>query len=215
MIWLCQCPQAGLFISTWRNGGRLKYNKNCVNALKRAYSFLHFGTGRLDGLHSVSMPSSGLIHFYGRRYRWTMVRRVVSMPSSGLIHFYGQDYGRNYGDYCVNALKRAYSFLHFLGGALWTIRKSCQCPQAGLFISTVFLGGTCANSTCVNALKRAYSFLLCLCAFYAKNRRVSMPSSGLIHFYIFWEFVSVIFFDLCQCPQAGLFISTVSSWVWL
>ena len=36
----------------------------------------------------VSMPSSGLIHFYKNTNVFATVNRVVSMPSSGLIHFY-------------------------------------------------------------------------------------------------------------------------------
>ena len=83
----------------------------------------------------MSMPSSGLIHFYEEIQRKKSLKKDVSMPSSGLIHFYK----KNKDDKNKDDL--------------------CQCPQAGLFISTdpgldrilVIIG--------VNALKRAYSFL--------------------------------------------------------
>ena len=39
-------------------------------------------------INIVSMPSSGLIHFYQEIGSENNLRAFVSMPSSGLIHFY-------------------------------------------------------------------------------------------------------------------------------
>ena len=63
---------------------------------------------------------------------------MVSMPSSGLIHFYTDDPEIIEQLDCVNALKRADSFLREQRQSISMLQK------------------------CVNALKRADSFLLIL-----------------------------------------------------
>ena len=177
----CQCPQAGLFIST---GKKMfpKKNTACVNALKRAYSFLLTKDFAMQwGSQSVNA-----------------LKRAYSFLQSK--EFYGSRI------LCVNALKRAYSFLRDERGGIQIWQKVsmpssglihfykidmtamdldylCQCPQAGLFIST-------------SGISRKGNSLL-----------VSMPSSGLIHFYIM-KLALVAAMSMCQCPQAGLFIST-------
>ena len=155
---LCQCPQAGLFISTL-------LIRNTVKVL------------------IVSMPSSGLIHFYTMKNYETVNIHLCQCPQAGLFISTKTHQRRWTLGNCVNALKRAYSFLQKTNG------------------SAVFV------TLCVNALKRAYSFLPLMDTTMLKTSVVSMPSSGLIHFYC-WQWLSVWVPGMCQCPQAGLFIST-------
>ena len=85
--------------------------------------------------------------------------------------------------------------------------KSCQCPVAGDFISTLKQSSTSLLFQCVNALSRAISFLLR--ATYGKSTKYlcQCPVSG--------DFISTNHLlasacecGLCQCPVSGDFIST-------
>ena len=77
------------------------------------------------------MPSSGLIHFYMATRALVTGRYIVSMPSSGLIHFYNHVRSIRHKGICVNALKRADSFLRYGSDRVLSTRFVSM-PSSGL-----------------------------------------------------------------------------------
>ena len=176
----CQCPQAGLFISTEARpfvGSSLR----CVNALKRAYSFLHYYEKRYRKNSKLCQcPQAGLFISTDKKYRAYHEMVMCQCPQAGLFISTPREKFRK------------------------TRKELCQCPQAGLFISTEEERRRTLPDNCVNALKRAYSFLQNAPTNNEDRVDVSMPSSGLIHFY----FEMILEEELkaaVSMPSSGLF----------
>ena len=85
---LCQSLLQALLISTMTTLKSLR-TANCVNPFYRHYSFLQRAKKKSIISTTVSIPSTGITHFYTfMAVLDGKMKFVVSIPSTGITHFY-------------------------------------------------------------------------------------------------------------------------------